>query len=194
MTNLAKIDPFLYGYFFDENLEIGERVGLALLHASKNLEIKFSRQLLPETAFVTESGSSGYSPSDGLWFSDENILKFAEEFPQHKEVLHRYIEEINIFRSKSQMLNCETTDALNNSGAEWGGGWGGHSNPDYGRIVNFGTEHIRTIIAKNRDKHPDEDWFYRSCLYLLDALDVFGERYREAALLNAEKCKNPDDK
>ena len=97
MTSLAKIDPFLYGYFLDENLEHGERVGLALLHASKNLEIKFSRQLLPETAFVTESGSSGYSPSDGLWFSDENILKFAEEFPQHKEVLHRYIEEINTF-------------------------------------------------------------------------------------------------
>ena len=74
MTNLAKIDPFLYGYFLDESLEIGERVGLALLHASKNLDIKFSRQLLPDTAFVTESGSSGYAPSEGLWFSDENIL------------------------------------------------------------------------------------------------------------------------
>ena len=79
MTSLAKIDPFLYGYFSDESLEICERVGLALLHASKNLEIKFSRQLLPETAFVTASGSSGYSPSDGLWFSDEIILKLAEE-------------------------------------------------------------------------------------------------------------------
>ena len=194
MTNLAKIDPFLYGYFLDENLEIGERVGLALLHASKNLEIKFSRQLLPETAFITESGSSGYSPSDGLWFSDENILKLAKEFPEHKEVLHRYIEEINLFRSKSQMLNCEATDALNNSGAEWGGGWGGHSNPDYGRIINFGTDHIRSIIAENRDKHPDQAWFYRSCSYTLDALDIFGERYGEAALKNAEKCKNPDDK
>ena len=62
MTNLAQIDPFLYGYFSDETLEHGERVGLALLHASKNLEIKFSRQLLPETAFITESGSSGYAP------------------------------------------------------------------------------------------------------------------------------------
>ena len=100
MTNLAKIDPFLYGYFLDEALEHGERVGLALLHAAKNLEIKFSRQLLPETAFVTENGSSGYSPSDGLWFSDENILKLAEEFPEHKETLLGYIEEINIFRSK----------------------------------------------------------------------------------------------
>ena len=194
MTNLAKIDPFLYGYFLDESLEIGERVGLALLHASKNLEIQFSRQLLPDTAFVTESGSSGYSPSDGLWFSDENIMKLAEKYPEHKETLDHYIEEINIFRSKARMLNCETTDALNNSGAEWGGGWGGHSNPDYGRIINFGTDHLRTIIAENRDKHPDEAWFYRSCSYTLDALDVFGERYRETATQKAEKCKNADDK
>ena len=194
MTNLAKIDPFLYGYFSDEGLEIGERAGLALLHASKNLEIKFSRQLLPETAFVTESGSSGYSPSDGLWFSDENILKLADEYPEHKETLHNYLEKINIFRSKSQMLNCKITDALNNSGAEWGGGWGGHSNPDYGRIINSGTDHIRTIIAENRNKYPDEAWFYRSCSYTLDALDIFGERYREAALENAEICENENDK
>ena len=193
MTSLSKIDPFLYGYFLDEGLEIGERVGLALLHASKNLEIKFSRQLLPETAFITESGSSGYSPSDGLWFSDENILKLSEEYPEHKETLHRYIQEINIFRSKSKMLNCETTDALNNSGAEWGGGWGGHSNPDYGRIINFGTDRIRGIIQENRDKYPDETWFYNSCSYTLDALDTFGERYRESALRMAEKCKNDDD-
>ena len=194
MTSLAKIDPFLYGYFSDESLEIGERVGLALLHASKNLEIKFSRQLLPETAFVTASGSSGYSPSDGLWFSDEIILKLAEEYPEHKEELHRYIQEIKLFKSKSQMLNCEITDALNNAGAEWGGGWGGHSNPDYGRIINLGTDYIRTIISENCHKHPDADWFYRSCSYTLDALDIFGQRYGEAALQNAEKCENENDK
>ncbi len=194
MINSAQIDPFLYGYFLDETLEHGERVGLALLHAAKNLEIRFSRQLLPETSFETKYGSSGYSPSEGLWFNDENILKLAEEFPEHKETFNRYIQELNIFRSKARMLNCETTDALNLSGAEWGGGWGGHSNPDYGRIINYGTDYIRTIISENRDKHPDEDWFYRSCSYTLDAIDIFGERYREAALERAEKCKNTDDK
>ena len=194
MTNLAQIDPFLYGYFSDETLEHGERVGLALLHASKNLKIKFSRQLLPETAFITESGSSGYAPSDGLWFSDESILKLSEEFPEHKKTLHRYLQELNIFKGKATRLFSEVTEALDRSGAEWGGGWGGHSNPDYGRIINFGTDHIRTIIAENRDNHPDEAWFYRSCSHVLDAMDIFGERYRKSALENAEKCENPDDK
>ena len=50
MTDIVKIDPFLYGYFLDETLEHGERVGLALLYASKNIEIKFSRRLLPKRA------------------------------------------------------------------------------------------------------------------------------------------------
>ncbi|MBQ7101652.1 MAG: hypothetical protein IJN81_08465, partial [Clostridia bacterium] len=71
---------------------------------------------------------------------------------------------------------------------------GGHSNPDYGRIINYGTEHIRSIIAESRAKHPDEAWFFRSCSYALDALDIIGERYREAALEKAESCESPDDK
>ena len=194
MIDLVKIDPFLYGYFENETLEHGERVGLALLCASKNLPVKFSRQLLPDTAFVTESGSSGYSPSDGLWFSDENILKLSEEYPEHQETLLHFIEEINIYRNKSKLLNSPITDALNDSGAHWGGGWGGHGNPDYGRIINFGTDYIRSIIAENRDKYPDEDWFYNSCSYALDAIDIMGSRYHEEALKRAEECENKDDK
>ncbi len=194
MTNLAKIDPFLYGYFLDETLEHGERVGLALLHAAKNIEIRFSRQLLPETAFETKYGSSSYTPSEGLRFHNDNIMKLAEEFPEHKETLRRYIHELNVFTSKAKRLYSEVTEELDRSGAEWGGGWGGHSNPDYGRIVNFGTDFIRTIISDNRDKHPAEAWFYRSCSYTLDAIDILGDRYRELALENAGKCESADDK
>ena len=194
MTELAHIDPFLYGYFLDESLEHGERVGLALLHAAKNIEIKFSRLLLPETAFETKYGTSGYSPSEGLWFNTDNISKLAEKFPEHKETLQRYISEINLFRNKSQRLFCESTEALDRSGAEWGGGWGGHSNPDYGKIINFGTDHIRSIIAENQVNHPDEDRFYRSCSYALDAMDIIGERYRKKALEMAETSDNSNDK
>ena len=194
MTDLIKIDPFLYGYFLDETLEHGERVGLALLYAAKNIGIKFSSRLLPETAFETKYGTSGYSPSEGLWFNTDNIMKLCEEFPEHKETLHRYVREINIFRDKAKKLCSESTAILNRSGAEWGGDFGGHSNPDYGRIINSGTDGIRSIIAVNRDKYPDEAWFYRSCSYTLDALDIIGERYRESALEKAEKCENAEDK
>ena len=168
MTDIVKIDPFLYGYFLDETLEHGERVGLALLHAAKNIEIKFSNRLLPETAFETKYGTATYTPSEGLRFCDENIMKLAEKFPEHKETFRRCIDELTIFRDKAKRLYSEPTEALDRAGAEWGGGWGGHSNPDYGRIINYGTDHIRTIIEENRDKYPDEAWFYRSCSYVLE--------------------------
>ena len=192
MTDIVKIDPFLYGFFSDASLEYGERVGLALLYAAKNIEIKFSRRLLPETSFVTEYETSGYTPSDGLRFNTDNIKKLAEKFPERKQTFDSYIEEIDIFNNKTQRLFSPTTEALNRSGAGWGGGWGGHSNPNYGRIINFGTDYIRSVIYENRDKHSDEAWFYRACLHFLDAIDIFGERYREKALENAAKCENED--
>ena len=194
MTKLSEIAPFLYGYFLDETLEHGERVGLALLHAAKNIEIKFSSRLLPETAFVSNHGTATYTPPDGLVFNDENILKLAEEYPEHKETLTKWVDELRIFREKSQRLFCPLTEKLDEADAEWGGGWGGHSNPDYGRIVNFGTDYIRSVIAENKDNHPSEDWFYRSCSYLLDALDIIGERYRKEALRKAAECADSADK
>ena len=192
--DIMKIDPFLYGYFLDDTLEHGERVGLALLYAAKNIDVKFSRRLLPETAFESKYGCATYTPPDGLRFFDENIIKLANEYPEHKETFQRYIEELKIFRDKAKRLFSEPTEMLDRSGAEWGGGWGGHSNPDYGRTVNLGTDGIRSIIAENRDKYPDEAWFYRACSYALDAIDILGERYREAALKKAENCENADDR
>ena len=192
--NIAMIDPFLYGYFSDESLTHGERVGLALLCAAENLEIKFSSRLLPSTGFETKYETSGYAPSEGLWFNTDNIALLCEKFPEHKETFSRYIDEINILQSKVRLLNCPVTDALDNSGAQWGGGWGGHSNPDYGRIINYGTEHIREIIAENRGKHPSEAWFYNSCSYALDTIDIMGERYRKASLEKAGECGNDEDR
>ena len=194
MTDLVRIDPFLYGYFFDETLEHGERVGLALLYAAQNIEIGFSRRYLPEVSFETKHSTSGYTPSEGLWFNTDNIVELAEKYPEHKTTLLRYTDELSIFKDKAKRLFSESTEALDRSGAQWGGGWGGHSNPDYGRIVNFGTDHIRAIIAENREKNADEDWFYRSCSYALDAIDIIGERYRKLAVETAEKSNSTDDR
>ena len=194
MTSLAQIDPFLYGYFSDETLEHGERVGLALRCAAKHLEIGFSRQLLPEVTMETKNGTSGYLPSQGLWFNTENIMKLAGQVPEHEQTLCRYAQEIEQFKSKARRLYCESSEALDRAGAEWGGGWGGHSNPDYGRIVNHGTEYIRAILAENQDEHPDEAWFYRACSYALDAIDIFGERFRDLASGYAEKCGDEAEK
>lgn len=194
MTDLAHIDPLLYGFFLDDTLELGERVGLALLHAAKNIEIRLSPRFLPETAFASEHGTSSYTPCDGLQFDPEKITELANELPQYKDVLLHYAEEIRLLNARGQRLFSETSERLNRSGAEWGGGWGGHSNPDYGRIVNYGTDYIRSIIAEGQQNHPEEGWFYHACSYALDAMDILGERYRDKILGIAESCENADDK
>lgn len=194
MTDLIQIDPFLYGYFSDESLEHGERVGLALLKASKYIEIKFSNRMLPETSFESKYKTSGYSPSEGLWFDNDKILKLADEFPEHKKIIEQYVQKICTLKNKSKKVHNEVEEALDLSGAEWGGGWGGHSNPDYGRIINYGTDHIRTIINENAGKHADEKWFYRSCSYALDAVDNIAERFRIFALETAESTVKKEDK
>ena len=194
MTELIKIEPFLCGFFSDETLEYGERVGLALLYAAKNMELDFSRQMLPETGFGTEYECAGYSSSDGFWLREDKISELAEKFPEHAETLNHYLSEtVGIHRVQKRHIPMDY-GKLAEAGAVWGGGWGGHSNPDYGRIVNLGTDRIRGIIAENRDKHPDEAWFYRSCSYLLDALDIIGERYGKLALEKADACENETDK
>ena len=194
MTTLAQIDPFLEGYFSDETLEHGERVGLALLHAAQHLEIRFSPQLLPEISMQAKYGTSSYVQSEGVRFDPDAVRKLADAFPEHTQTLRRYSREIELFQSKAARLYCAASEALDRAGAEWGGSWGGHSNPDYGRIVCCGTDRIRGIIAENRDKHPDEAWFYRACSHALDAIDIFGERFCKLAAETAEKCGNADDK
>ena len=96
MKALEKIDPLLYGYFSDEALEHGERVGLALLYGAKNIKIRFSDRLLPETAFISENGSSSYTPPDGLSFDTEKLYELAAAYPEEKAAIEEYIRKINI--------------------------------------------------------------------------------------------------
>ena len=194
MKQLIDIDPFLCGYFSDETLEHGERVGRALLYAAQHLPISLSPQLLPAVSLQTACGTSGYAPSEGLRFHTDAIARLAAQYPEHKETLERYIREIHRFRDKARRLFSDPAEALNRVGAEWGGGWGGHSNPDYGRIVNDGTDHLRAILAENRDRHPDAAWFYRACSYALDAVDIFAQRYRVLCAETAAACTDERDK
>lgn len=194
MTDFVTIDPLLCGYFSDESLEHAERVGRALLCAAEHINIRFSRQLLPEPSFTTEYDTTSYTRSEGFLFNIDNISKLADKFPEHKVPLQHYVQELNIFNNKAEKLTCDSTRQLESTGAQWGGRWGGHANPDYGRIVNYGTDHLRNIIDENRHKSPDEAWFYRSCSCALDALDTFGARYRDAALAKADTCDNAEDR
>ncbi len=191
MTNKSYIDPFLWGYFSDETLEHGERVGRALVEAAKHCRISFP-MCLPQVAF--HSDCCGYSPSEGLWFNVEALENTLEKFPEDADYLRHCIDEIKIINSKAPRLRDPATSVLADVGAQWGGGWGGHSNPDYGRIINLGTERLREMIEENRGNHPDEYWFYNACTYALDAIDILGDRFAEEAVASLYMYDSEEDK
>ena len=106
MTELFRLDPLLWGYFQDESLEEGERVGLALIAAAKYGEFGFSAQLLPEPCWNRPDKASGYSPYEGLWFRPEALEALLEEYPEHEKALRSCISRIRIRQQKMQRLRA----------------------------------------------------------------------------------------
>ena len=93
------------------------------------------------------------------------------------------------------MVNAMSSDfakSIDQNKLGWGGGqhaWtGGHGNPDYGLIVNLGTDALRAKINEYKVKNADKAVFYEGLLLTLDAVDIYAERYCEMAKDLAEKA------
>lgn len=71
----------------------------------------------------------------------------------------------------------------------WGGGWGGHSNPEYGMLLSLGTGGLRERLALYKKLNPGREGFYRALSMTLDALEILGERTARLALEEAEKAE-----
>lgn len=188
MSELEHFEGLLCGYFHDRMAAEAQRVGEALRTAAKYAPIDFSPELLPSPCINGSLGISEYAPSTGLRFNADKAQQLCDEYPE----LAQYLDEMRLREVTLRSLKNPVTDALARSGAHWGGGWGGHANPDYGMIVNLGTEQIREKIEKYSEANPSEEAFYRSCAAAMDALDILGDRYRALAAERAETEADDD--
>ena len=189
-------DPMTYGFFENESAELGERIGLALKEGAKYNPISFDRNILPHISLYRETPGSGFCFPSSLWYIPDEDGKQAAEHPEAADLIKEFDEKFTPYNHTSQRLfrNPEYIQ-MNEAGAMWGGGWGGHSNPDFGRIINIGTEGIRELIEKYKKINTeDADWFYRGCEYAMDALDIYGDRFRERAEKLAAECDDPANK
>lgn len=190
----SAIDPMLWGFFSDETLELGERVGRALVEGAKHCPLFFGRTLLPEATLTGEKGLCGYTYDQGLWFNEEAMEEALSDYPEEKEYLLHCLQEVRILKKKARPLRDASTPLLEKALAFSGSDWGGHANPDYGRIVNLGTKGIRALIRENQERYPEKAWFYRSCLSAMEALDILGNRFRELAEEEALRAAREEDK
>ena len=188
------IDKPLEAYV-NSNLERAERVGLALREMAKTAHLSFDRNVLP-MAWLGHKTTMRFAFHDGLTCDTGDLDEMKEKFPESAEDIDRYKNFFAGYRMESVVAHkSETHKKLERSGTEWAGGWGGHANPDFGRVVNLGTEGIRKIIDEYKQKNTDDaDWFYRACEYALDAIDIVGERFQKVAEEEAKACEDPERK
>ena len=128
--------------------------------------------------------------SSGLSYDFGRAKSLAEKYPEHKEEAEKYYQIMWAHHiACKDALRSPQHNKINGDQAEWAGGWGGHSNPDFGRIANMGTEGIRAHLNECRAKNTgdDCDWFYRGCEYALEALEILGDRFHDLAVKMAEE-------
>ncbi|MBQ6788937.1 MAG: hypothetical protein IJO81_01980 [Clostridia bacterium] len=180
MERIREIDPMLYGFFKDESLELGERIAMALVEFARTCDISFDRSYFP--CFEFASKTTRFSFSDSLSYNWNSIPSLIEEHPELADELNVLGQKLKNLEEKKSILRDARYHVKADAQAIWGGGWGGHSNPDYGRLVNIGTEGVRAKIAECKKLgNPDSDWFYRACEMIMDAFDILGERFLELA-------------
>ncbi len=189
MERIREIDPMLYGFFKDESLELGERIAMALVECAKYREISFDRNYLPHFEFECRTTHFGFS--DSFCYNWSSIPEVIKENPELSDKLEVFGQKLKNLEEKKSILR-DTRYHVKSGHAIWGGGWGGHANPDFGRLLNIGTDGVRAIIDECKKKgNPDSDWFYRACELTMDAFDILGERFLELSRSLAASESDP---
>ena len=168
-------DPIAEAFFADENLEYDQRVGNAILAAAKYAPISLGKNILPTACAKMDDGIASFKFSDGIRGEFDSVEALVKKFPQEEELIREYARKLKAYADISNV--CYSSEAIDRLSAGWGGWWAGHGNPDFGKIVNEGTDAIRKKISECRVKNPEKSYFYDGCECAMQALEVLGERF-----------------
>jgi len=150
MSELLKIDPYAYTYW--RNREKPQNVKMAL--ASRELAKYAAIFIDPKTkmccsAYRTADSAAYYSFGSGLRTDPEKCQENYQKYPHLAEELKTVY---GLLRQDDSACVLERSrdycqNRLAEAGACWGGGWGGHANPDYDLLLHSGTKGLREKIA-----------------------------------------------
>lgn len=186
-------EPFSRAFLENRDKTMNERVACGMYEAAKYLPIEFPENcMLPTVGTLAKDAAVGYAFGLGIFYNPGEYAGIIERNPEHKEELEDIKAQMARFNTNAIWeRSCSWEDLrLRQTLVCWGGGWGGHANPDYDRYLHLGTNGIRALIAENRAKNPDKGHFYDACKTAMDALDVVGGRIAEMA---AEHAASEED-
>ncbi|MCR5262859.1 MAG: pyruvate formate lyase family protein, partial [Clostridiales bacterium] len=197
MTELIEIEPFGAGYHAAAGHPHNVRMAAALKAVAEHSPICFLKgEYLPCSSPTVPGSGAYYTFGSGLAIDAGRFGENAKEHPELSDILLEILEELRPYNTGEQVGICRDRyqAELSSTGACWGGGWAGHSNPDYDRLLSLGTEGIRELIAKYRRINPEEADFYDGCDIVLDAVDILGERFLALAEKSESETSDPGEK
>ncbi len=190
-------EPFSRAFLERRGLTMNERVAFGMLEAAKFLPISFPDNcLLPTVEERAENGAVGYRFGRGIFIDDGQYERLFAENSEHTGELREIRERMKPFETdyRYRSMCAEADMNLRRVSACWGGGWGGHANPDYDRLLHLGTNGIRRLIEDFRVKNPGKDGFYNAARLAMDSLDIVGGRISALTATRAQTETNRDNK
>ena len=182
---LRSLEPFAYGFLACKSEEICLRIASGMRYAADFIPIYLDDEVcFPNASWGNAFGVTyTYGGGFGLMLTvlivrPKSIRSFDElhGIEMRCGVQHGALDFAGANEFGSELM-------ANNTG--WGGGWGGHSNPDYGMLLELGTDGLRARIRIHSGEHPESSAWYESLHLALDAFEAVARRASALCLLRS---------
>ena len=186
---LRSLEPFAYGFLACKSEEICLRIASGMRYAADFIPIYLDDEVCFPNASWGNAFGVTYTYGGGIQVDVDCLNRKAAEHPEFSDELNG-IRDAMLEYSTGRLISLTRTSLdhelmANNTG--WGGGWGGHSNPDYGMLLELGTSGLRARIRIHSDEHPESADWYESLHLALDAFDVVARRASLLCLLRSRR-------
>ncbi len=195
MRFTIKDEPFAVGYMTSQSDLTAMKIADGFLMEAEELPLSIHEEWKLAGKNIPGKDALGlqgvyFQYGTGIVVQPEILRKKAEE---HPECASEYLAILRYFDGKGtqeRVLAADTLEEnLQRNGQAWyGGHWGGHCNIDFGLFVSEGTDALRAKADRCAFDHPDKKEWYEAVKKSLDAMDVFGARYRELAMTELSVC------
>ena len=182
---LNELEPFSVGFLCADRDDEEYRVASGLYNLAKHIKLTIPEGSVFAGAEIWFNDHPGvkFGYGDGTRLAPENFDREIAAHPEGAELLKevRSLMEPHIPLSAYDARCSERQHRMGSFPVGWGGGWGGHSNPDYAMVLRLGTSGLRRKVELFRGINEGKDDFYDALILTLDAIEIRAGRYCDLA-------------
>ncbi|MBE6750756.1 MAG: hypothetical protein E7560_06300 [Ruminococcaceae bacterium] len=179
----TKLEPFGRGFVNCESENKAVKISAGLINCAKELPLNIDlNNGMPE--FNISSQAFSFSFGNSVTCNSGLLNEIIDKTPEEKDELLLIKEKMwPYLKHETELWDCFTKRQSEHEKAMdiWAGYWMGHCVPKYADIAIHGTDGYRAKVEKYRKINPGKDDFYDSINLLMDAIDIFGERFYHLA-------------